>query len=340
MDSLSANGGGKQGWQSPEKIAGGLVLAGLAAVGVYYWGLILPFLISTLENTLHFAVLCGILGVIVFAISSRRLRVAVSYAAQMLLRKAVSIVWTIDSIGVMEITIQDAEKKREELDTHIGELAQQEGKLNEKIKLNSDKMAEKLSFANNAKRMGKEDQAQLALIEAGGLQETNAKLVPLHNNTNNILAFLNKVYKSSDFSIKKMKIIVSQKKDEYEIVKASYSSLKTAMSLFKGDPDKNYMFEQSMNFIQEDMGKKLGEMKRAMEMSTEFLDTIDIEKGVCSDKGLKMLDEFNHTGMSLLQDNSSSNPTVDITSLQNRPEPVLVKSGAKKADSAHDSLLD
>jgi hypothetical protein len=40
------------------------------------------------------------------------------------------------------------------------------------------------------------------------------------------------------------------------------------------------------------MAKKVAEMKRIMEFSTEFIDNADIEAGVNQDKGMTLLDEY------------------------------------------------
>jgi hypothetical protein len=197
----------------------------------------------------------------------------------------------------MKIYIQDLREKRQKMSGQIDILAGQLVKLNKKITENNDNIKSKFAEANKANQMsdkpGMKEASQLATIEGAGLQEMNEKLFPLQKNMKTILAFMEKVQSSADYIIKETEIKVKLKEAEYEIVKSSSNALKTAVSIFKGNPDKKFYFDESMEYIQDDMSKKLGEMKRAMDMSMDFVNSVDIQNGVLTDKGQAMLDAYN-----------------------------------------------
>jgi beta-N-acetylglucosaminidase len=115
-----------------------------------------------------------------------------------------------------------------------------------------------------------------------------------------VLGFMEKVSSSADYIIKETEIKVKLKEAEYEIVKSSSNALKTAISIFKGNPDKKFYFDESMEYIQDDMGKKLGEMKRAMDYSMDFINSVDIQNGILTDKGQQMLDAYNQGEFKLI----------------------------------------
>ena len=140
-----------------------------------------------------------------------------------------------------------------------------------------------------------------------------------------ILGFMEKVNTSADYIIKETEIKVKLKEAEYQIVKESSSALRTAVSIFKGNPDKKFYFDESMEYIQDDMSKKLGEMKRAMDLSSDFINSVDIQNGILSDKGQAMLDAFNNGNFSLVQ--------IDA------PKAISAKSSPSK-DEGYKSLLD
>jgi hypothetical protein len=146
-------------------------------------------------------------------------------------------------------------------------------------------------------------------------------------------AFLDRAYKASDLVVRQAKIQVELKEAEYDAIKTGSKALRSAMSVFKGDPDKRAMFEQSIDYINDDMAKKVGEMKRIMEFSAEFIDNADIETGVSSDKGMALLDDYEKrlsiftqpAGASAQPSLSSSLPIKDSIGMSS-PAPVPKKS--------------
>ena len=114
-------------------------------------------------------------------------------------------------------------------------------------------------------------------------------------------------------------------------MKESSNALKTAVSIFKGDPDKRFYFEQSMEYIQDDMSNKLGEMKRAMDLSMDFINGVDIQNGILSDKGEALLEAYNKGEFKMVQlDAPTANPiTAPIPGQLNPPK-----------DAGYRNLLD
>lgn len=72
------------------------------------------------------------------------------------------------------------------------------------------------------------------------------------------------------------------------------------MSIIKGDADKRAMFDQAMEVIADDVANKVGEMERFMEMSSNFMNSIDLQNGVFEEQGLKMLEDYEKNSTLLL----------------------------------------
>ena len=66
------------------------------------------------------------------------------------------------------------------------------------------------------------------------------------------------------------------------------------------DKDKRMMFDQAMEVIADDVGRKVGEMERFMEISDNFMESIDLQNGVFEEKGLQMLEKWEKEGTSFL----------------------------------------
>jgi len=68
--------------------------------------------------------------------------------------------------------------------------------------------------------------------------------------------------------------------------------MKSAMSVISGDADKRALFDMALEGIADDVAQKVGEMEHFMEMSTNFMNSVDLQNGVFEEEGLKMLDEW------------------------------------------------
>ena len=299
-------------WSRPEGILGLIVLAGIAGFSLYHFNEILQFLIQATSNILELALLLGALGVLIFLFTSKDIRTAVFFLFKSLMRSLTGSVIQLNPIAIMKIYVQDLREKREKMQGQINTLAGQLVKLNKKINENNEAIKQKFAEANKANSMtdkpGMRESAQLATMEGAGLQEMNEKLLPLQRNMKQVLAFMEKVNQSADYIIKETDIKVRLKETEYQIVKESSNALKTAVSIFKGDPDKKFYFDQSMEYIQDDMSQKLGEMKRAMDLSMDFINGVDIQNGILSDKGQTLLDAYNKGEFKMVQLDAPAQP--------------------------------
>ena len=284
-------------WSRPEGLLGLVVLAGLVGTGLFYFNEVVKFLIEVASNTLHLAFLLGGLALLIFLATSRDIRTGLFFLFKTLMRKMTGLVIQLDPIAILKIYIDDLKQKRQKMQGQIDTLAGQMVKLNKKINENNDLIKQKFAEANKASsladRPGMKEASQLATIEGAGLQQMNEKLLPLQRNIKTVLAFMEKVNQSADYIIKETEIKVRLKEVEYKMVKESSSALRTAVSIFKGDPDKKFYFDESMEYIQDDMSQKLGEMKRAMDMSMDFINSVDVQNGILSDKGEAMLEAYN-----------------------------------------------
>ncbi|GAA4447693.1 hypothetical protein GCM10023189_04410 [Nibrella saemangeumensis] len=292
-------------WNRPEGIAGFFFLAAIAGFGLYYFNRVVAFLIEVTENTLYLALLLAALGLLIFLFTSKDVRTAVFFLFKTLMRKITGVVIQLDPIAIMKIYIEDLKDKRQKMQGQINQLQGQLVKLNKQITHNNDLIKQKFAEANKANslsdRPGMREAASLATIEGAGLQEMNEKLLPLQRNIRLVLEFMEKVNKSADYIIRETEIKVKLKEVEYKIVKESSNALKTAVSIFQGNPDKKFYFDQSMEYIQDDMSQKLGEMKRAMDLSMDFINSVDIQNGIMSDKGQKLLEAYNKGDFKLIQ---------------------------------------
>src|SRR3954468_5902221 len=102
----------KSYWNRPGGKFG--TLAGLGILGAigYY---VLPILTSIVWNTANFGIALACLGIFLYCITHRKLRLSLFYFYEILMKKLVGVVIELDPFIIAEDYIHDMEKQREKL---------------------------------------------------------------------------------------------------------------------------------------------------------------------------------------------------------------------------------
>lgn len=304
MDQLPGDFKPKSFWARPEGTTGMLIVALLLFAGALGLYTILPFLITLLQNTLHAAALFGACAAIFYVVTNRRLRTLVSYGFKSLMRALTGILITIDPIGILKNYIRDLNDNLEDMSRQLGRLKGEITRLKRTIETNEEQAKENLALAAEAKkRAGKEGmkaQVYLQTRQAGRLQKSNVTLQSLYTKMEVLYRLLRKMYENSQILLQDMEGEVDVKEREYNAMKAGYSAFRSAYSIIKGDPDKRALFEQTMEYLTDDYGRKMGEIEHFMDISRGFLDSIDLQNQVFDEKALAMLTEWEQKTDSVL----------------------------------------
>jgi hypothetical protein len=90
------------------------------------------------------------------------------------------------------------------------------------------------------------------------------------------------------------------KEQEQRAIHTSHSAMQSAMSIIKGNPDKRVLFDNAMDAVAEDVSEKVNEMERFMDMSSNFMDSLDLQNGIFEENGLEMLENWEKETTSLI----------------------------------------
>ena len=104
--------------------------------------------------------------------------------------------------------------------------------------------------------------------------------------------FLDRIYKNSAYLIEDAKNELELKRDLYKSVTSGNKAVTSALKIFKGDPEKKLLVEQSMETLKENIAGKLASMKKALSHSTDFMNSIDLDNATYEKEGLKLLEKF------------------------------------------------
>jgi phage shock protein A len=290
----------KNFWERPEGVTGGLFMAAIVLGGGYLLYQALPTLITLASNTLYLAGLLAALAAVVYMVLDPKMRNLVWYIYKSIMRSITGVFVQIDPIGILKSYIEDLKDNLGKMNSQISNLKGQMYKLGEMIKQNNANIKNNLNLAGKAKETGKDALMVLQARKAGRLQDSNVKLEDLYKRMEVLYRVLTKMYENSEIMLEDLSDQVVVKEQEYKAIKASHSAMRSAMNILSGNSDKKYMYDMALEAMADDVGQKVGEMERFMDMSKNFMDGIDLQNGVFEEEGLAMLDKWEKDGVSFL----------------------------------------
>lgn len=302
----------KSFWRRPEGITGALfIIAGL--VGLYK---ILPYAITLVENSLYLGLMIGGVALVSYLVLSNK--ELIWYLYKTLMYNITKVFVTIDPISIAKVYIASLRGKKENIDEQVEKLGGAIGNLKTNINDNNKGIKKNLTEAEAAKKFGgtKNDMLALRLAkEAQYLKEANDEISPLLTSMETMMACLKKTSEVADFIIgdKESEISIMEKK--YKAINIGVTALRSAKSII-GYDEKQAIFEQSMEYVKEDMANKLSEMDRIIELANPYVERMDLKEAVNSEEATKLLEQFSAKEFDKI-----------LTSLQTKstPAPVLLE---------------
>lgn len=296
MDNLTT----KSFWQKPEGKAGMVGLAGIILGGGYLLYKALPYLISLTENILYLSLLLMGLGALIYVILDPKIRNLVFYIYKSVVRAITGAFIQIDPISILRTYIGELKNNLKNMSAQLAIVKGQMQRLKILIEDNQRTIENNLKLASKAKESDKQAIMILKSRKAGRLKESNMRLDDLYKKLELLYRVLLKMYENSEIMLEDIEDQVMVKEQERKAIRASHSAMKSAMNIIAGNSDKREMFDQALEAIADDVSSKIGEMERFMEMSTNFMQSIDLQNGVFEEEGMQLLEKWEKEGVSLL----------------------------------------
>jgi phage shock protein A len=300
FSTLENSGKPKSFWKRPEGLTGTLFLLAAIAGGGFLLFTFGAAILAALKTTVGIVVTLAVLGAIIYMALDPKMRTLVSYMYKSVMRWITGIFVTIDPIGILKNYVEDLQDNLKKMSKQIGNLRGQMRKIKTMMEGNAKEIKNNLLIAKKAKEKGDQKHLMLSSRKAARLQETNVKYKALHTKMSILYRVLTKMYSNSEILLEDTKDQVKLKEQERKAIRASHSAMKSAMNIISGNADKRAMFDQAMESIADDVANKVGEMERFMEMSSNFMDSVDLQNGVFEEEGLKMLEKWEKESTLLL----------------------------------------
>lgn len=256
---------------------------------------IMPFVITALQNTLHAMALGAALLAVVGLAMNKKFRFLCSSVFKSVMRWLTGLFITIDPIGILKNYIEDMKRRLDEIAENISRLIGQKNKLIRSIeeeKRNAEKAAR---LAAAAQKQGNKQAMAINARKVARSKEFVGKLEQMQQKIQVLEDILKKMRSSVEFLHEDTVDQVRLLEMEYKSIKAAHKAMKAAERLIHGDEAKE-LFEQTCEFVAEDVANKLGEMEMFMELSENFMTNVDLQNGVWDEEGMKMIEELDKKG--------------------------------------------
>ena len=337
----------KSFWKRPEGVTGLIFLLALLAGGAFlvssFWAAISSFIFTTIGIVVSLAVL----GTILFAVLDPRTRALFGYMYKGAMRTITGLFVNIDPIGILKSYIESLEKNLQDMRKQIGKLRGQIRHLKTLVATNESQINKELKLAKLAKERDKRQQMILSSRKAARLRESNQKYEVLLTKMDVLSRVLNKMHDNSEVLLEDTRDQVELRIIERKAIRASHGAMSSAMSVINGNPDQRAMFDAAMEGIANDVANKVGEMERMMDLSNEFMSSVDLQNGVFADEGLRMLEEWEqksdlmlaggHIELDKVAEQTGTEEVLDLDAIPQREKDVQRRSGES---SGYDSFFE
>jgi hypothetical protein len=291
---IPANYTPKSFWKKPEGNAGKLMVAGLAAAGVYGLWLTLPFLLSVVWGTINLCIGLAILGVFGWLFFNPTVRCAVRNVFQSIARGMARCVMTIDPIGILQNNLDNMKKEKQTLDDTTGKFAGAENSLVNKIAAKKEEIKQTLAKSAEVQRRMAAEKDQFVLTglklkrdtydqKAGLLNQAVISLSNLEAENKKMLVAFRRWSQISDAKIERTKMQVELLSEMRKDALEARKTLTIGKRLLQGDPEQLKMVDMAIEYITEDAAQTYGEIREFNNQSDKLFDDLDIENAANAD---------------------------------------------------------
>ena len=298
----------KSFWKKPEGVPGYILTAIVAAAGIYGLYLALPILLSVTWGLVNLSIGIGVLALIGYVVTNGTVQALAKNIFQSICRGIATIYTEIDPIGILKNQLDDMRKAKAQLDQTIQRFAGSDRNLQDSIKRKMIDIQQLGAKSNEARRVAgtitandqnsvlkKEQvtlQAQTYEEKAGLLMQAVTQLKALEDQTADMLTKFRHWSQVSDAKIDRTAMRVDIFSEQRKMILDAKSTLGIGQKLLKGDPEQLKLVDASIEFLQEDAARTLGEIEEFNRFSDKMLTDIDIENGANAAQARERFAEF------------------------------------------------
>jgi len=277
-----------------------VVLAILIAGGCIVLYRILPYLITLAENTLYLLFMLAIIGVVLYVAFDKRARQLISVGYFMLMRWLTGLVVELDPIAIVERRIADMRKKILQISKCMGDLLGFVRSAEKDILKDKKELEDAIEAGKWNRSQGKNDEAVVHERQSIRLRDAVETQLKNLDDSKKWYETLSKIEKMAQLTVQDTENEVNQKKKAFERIRKQHKAFKSVMSIVNGDPDELALFNRAMDFMADDMDRKLGEMEHVILSTGGLLSEFETANGVNSQKATALFEAYEKGGLESL----------------------------------------
>lgn len=294
--------GGKSFWSKPEGKMGLAINLVVAAVIIYFWGEIVPFLLAAALDTFHLAIVVAATFAIGFVLLDSTIRNRAWFVYRAAMRAMTNAFVARDPIGIRKTILEKSRTKKEELDETIGEIRGQRQKLERAVNLNKSTYADskaKLKVAAKIKDdPDPEKQRQARRIEVlesahvtglDTLLTSQTKQLERYDFVVNVLTRYSEV---CDDTISTMTIEIGLKQQEIDQAKSFQKGMHKVFGILHGSMEDNEMQQMADEALENDYAKRMGEVENILNLTKNDILKADFNDAAAMEKASHLLDTW------------------------------------------------
>ena len=195
----------------------------------------------------------------------------------------------------MKAYLSSLKDKRRNMDSQLLKLKGEKGKLGRKIDEQKKEIQTLMKKASAAKKQSDprlQARMNLNARKASRRGMSSMKLSDLYLKLEALYKKMDKMHYYSGIMVEDIADQIDMIETERKAIHASYSVMKSAQSIISGSSSEAEMFDRALEFVADDLGNKVGEMERFMDVSQNFIDGVDLDNQIFEEEGLNMLEEW------------------------------------------------
>jgi len=326
----------KSFWEKPQGTTG-MIGIGLLVFGAGYLLLSNAAWLAKAMSNLTSAVFLGLgLFSLVWILSDPKVRTLIWYFYKSMVEKLTGIFVEIDPIGIMKVYLSSLKDKRRNMNTQLLKLKGEEGKLARKITDQKEEIQTLMRKASAAKKQSDprlQARMNLNAKKASRRGKSTMKLSDLLNKIKTLYSKMDKMHYYSGIMVEDIADQIDMIETERKAIHASYSVMKSAQNIIAGNSSEADLFDRALEFVADDLGAKVGEMERFMDISQNFINGVDLDNQIFEEEGLFMLEEWEKGNTLNFIDGNNIDYLDVINSQMNdaKPEPIVLSRDIQEA---------
>lgn len=285
----------KSFWEKPQGTTG-MIGIGLLVLGGGYLLLSNAAWLAAAMKNLTTAVFLGLgLFSLIWLLSDPKVRTLIWYLYKNMVEKLTNVFIEIDPIGIMKSYLSSLRDKRRDMNSQLLKLNGEKGKLARKIEEQKEEIQTLMRKASAARQQ--EDprlkaRMNLNARKASRRGKSTLKLTDLYVKLEKLYIKMDKMYYYSGIMVEDIADQIDLIETERKAIHAGYSVMKSAQNIIAGNSTEAEMFDRALEYVADDLGSKVGEMERFMDISQNFIDGVDLDNQIFEEEGLAMLEEW------------------------------------------------